>query len=86
MSITKPLTQQELQVKLRKVGFPLGTPAIHACVRAKMPGVIWIPGLKKPRFNWEAFWTALLASRELDPLVQDVRDSLYLKTSKRRTG
>lgn len=52
----KPLlTQTQLMARLRSEGLPLGHDTIQACIRAKLPGVVWIPGRKKPRFRWESF-------------------------------
>ena len=80
------LTQTQLMDRLRSEGLPLGHDTIQACIRAKLPGVVWIPGRKKPRFRWEAFWPALIASKELDPMALEVRDDLFRRRTGRRTG
>jgi hypothetical protein len=79
------LTQQELQIRLRAEGLPLGTPSIHACIEAGMP-VVRIPGHKKPRFHWPSCWAWLIASRELDPLALATRDRLFHRNSRRTTA
>lgn len=74
------LTQQKLIGRLRDHDIHVSSTTIHGWIRSGCPTV---PGWKKPKFILAQVLDWIQSSREVDPLVMDVRDRLYKRSLKR---
>lgn len=74
------LTQQKLIGELREHDIYVTSTTIHTWIRSGCPTV---PGWKKPKFILAKVLEWIRSAREVDPLVMNVRDSLYKRSLKR---